>query len=78
MATGNGFDEKEFKNKMEQIEKQCAWLGQSKENPQKKNRLNKTLLKHIIMLGCMKLVNLDTEFQIKMMIKISSLVKLKL
>ena len=32
MATGDGFDKKEFKNQMEQLEKQFAGLGQNKEN----------------------------------------------
>lgn len=31
MATGNGYDRKEFKNQMEQLEKQFAGLGQSEE-----------------------------------------------
>lgn len=32
MATGDGFDKKEFKNQMEQLEEQFAGLDQSKEN----------------------------------------------
>lgn len=32
MATGDGFDKKEFKNQMEQLEKQFAGLGQNNEN----------------------------------------------
>lgn len=31
MATGNGYERKEFKNQMEQLEKQFAGLGQSEE-----------------------------------------------
>lgn len=45
---------------------------------QKKSRLNKIFLKYIMMLGCMKFVNFDIEFQIRMMKKIFLLVKLKL
>lgn len=32
MATGDGFDKKEFKNQMEQLEQRFAGLGHSKEN----------------------------------------------
>lgn len=32
MATGDEFDKEEFKNQMEPIEKQCAGVGQIKEN----------------------------------------------
>lgn len=86
MATGDGFYKKELRNQMEQLEKQFAGWGQNwkikgkkqVKSPQKKSRLNKILLKHIMMLGRMKLVNLDTESQIRIMIKIFSLVKLKL
>lgn len=31
MATGNGYDRKEFKNQMEKLEKQLAGFGQSRE-----------------------------------------------
>lgn len=48
------------------------------KNFQKKSRLNKIFLKYIMMLGCMKFVNFDIEFQIRMMKKIFLLVKLKL
>lgn len=71
---------------MEQLEQRFAGWGLSKKNKEqetgkkipRKRRLDKPLLKIIMTLGCMKVVNLDTESQPRMSIKIFLFVKLRL
>lgn len=75
MATGNGFDKKEFQRQMEQLEEQFSGMGHDKdkqeqdkhqkppEQEQIKRNLSETTFEtyhDIMMLGHTEFMNLDT------------------